>query len=340
MAIGINDYDLYDDDPIIDEGGHDTENEPIQNQPPVNNKQEDNFVEDFLKSKGIDDSSKIMFEGDNGELIERSWDSLSNEEKFNILNTNTNSVSEQNQLSEEELDFINELRANNLTPSQYLSQFTQQNSQEPQYQVDDLSDDEIFLLDLESRVGELTDEQAAQALANSKQDEDLFKKQVIGIRNEYKERENYQIQQQQAELEAQQQEAYNQFQDSVINSISNFNSIGNLDLNFDDSDKNELAEFMLSRDESGNNYLWQALQDPDTLTKAAWFILNGDDALNNIAEYFTNQIKLVSEHQYNKGFQEGKQGITPSRPTVVINNTKSNNQHRNYTSIEDLDDED
>ncbi len=97
---------------------------------------------------------------------------------------------------------------------------------------------------------------------------------------------------------------------------------------------------MLSRDESGNNYLWQALQDPDTLTKAAWFILNGDDALNNIAEYFTNQIKLLSEHQDNKGFQEGKQGITPSRPTVVINNTKSNNQHRNYTSIEDLDDED
>ena len=78
MAIGINDYDLYDDDPIIDEGGQNTENEPIQNQPSVNNKQEDNFVEDFLKSKGIDDSSKIMFEGDNGELIERSWDSLSN----------------------------------------------------------------------------------------------------------------------------------------------------------------------------------------------------------------------------------------------------------------------
>lgn len=30
MAIGINDYDLYDDDLIIDEGDHDTENEPIK----------------------------------------------------------------------------------------------------------------------------------------------------------------------------------------------------------------------------------------------------------------------------------------------------------------------
>jgi hypothetical protein len=61
-----------------------------------------------------------------------------------------------------------------------------------------------------------------------------------------------------------------------------------LDLNFDNSDKEELAQFMLSKDETGNNYLWQALQDPDTLVRAAWFILNGENAINNIAEYFTN----------------------------------------------------
>jgi hypothetical protein len=39
---------------------------------------------------------------------------------------------------------------------------------------------------------------------------------------------------------------------------------------------------MLSQDETGKNYLYQALQDPETLTKAAWFILNGEDALNSI----------------------------------------------------------
>jgi hypothetical protein len=54
-----------------------------------------------------------------------------------------------------------------------------------------LSDDEIYLLDLESRVGELTDEAAAQALASAKQDEELYKKQVEGIRKEYKEREDF-----------------------------------------------------------------------------------------------------------------------------------------------------
>jgi hypothetical protein len=57
-----------------------------------------------------------------------------------------------------------------------------------------LSDDELYILDLESRVGELDDDAAAQALAVAKQNETLYSKQVEGIRKEYKEREDYQIQ--------------------------------------------------------------------------------------------------------------------------------------------------
>jgi hypothetical protein len=33
--------------------------------------------------------------------------------------------------------------------------------------------------------------------------------------------------------------------------------------------------------------LFEALQDPETLTKAAWFILNGEEAFNTISDYFT-----------------------------------------------------
>jgi len=44
---------------------------------------------------------------------------------------------------------------------------------------------------------------------------------------------------------------------------------------------------MLSQDESGKNYLYEALQDPETLTKAAWFILNGEEAFDSITDYFT-----------------------------------------------------
>lgn len=345
MAIGINDLDDDDLDLKQEESNEQNYNQNQYSfsgyQAETSHDDNDSFISDFLKTRGIDDISKIKFEDDNGNIEERDWNSLSKEEKFNILNTPLEFEDKQDtpDLSDEEIQLLNNIRQSNMTPSQYIEQLkVQETPQEPQYKIDDLSDDELFLLDLESRVGEITDDMAAQALASAKQNEELYQKQVEGIRKEYKEREDFQLQQQEAELQQQQQEAYNNFQDSVINSINQFNSIGNLDLNFEDSDKEELAQFMLSRDEQGNNYLWQALQDPDTLVRAAWFILNGDEALNNISDYFINQIKLVSENQYKKGFEEGKSGKNSSRPQVVINN--KTNSHRSYNSINDLDDDD
>lgn len=335
MAISMDDLD---DDDIIQS----QEPERVNQDPPVEPPTEDTFMSDFLKTRGINDMSKILFEGENG-LEEKSWDSLSQEEKFGILNTPLEqpiSEDNNNDLSEDEINFINILRENNLTPQQYIEQI-QNPAPEPQYQVDDLDDDQLFVLDLETRVGDLPDEVAAQALATAKQNEDLFKKQVEGIRKEYKEKEDYQKQQEQAEVEEQRQQAYQEFANSVSDAISQFESVGNFDLNLDDRDREILAGFMLERDEAGNNYLWQALQDPETLTKAAWFILNGEEALNDISEHYAKQIQLISDNQYKKGFEDAKKGNQPSRPTVVIDPSKSKtNQVRQYTSIEELDDED
>jgi hypothetical protein len=41
----------------------------------------------LLKSRGIDDRSKIKFEDEQGSVEELNWDNLSNEEKLNILNS-------------------------------------------------------------------------------------------------------------------------------------------------------------------------------------------------------------------------------------------------------------
>lgn len=331
MAIGI---DELDDDDIIESSQNDdqVENTVVQN--------DDDFISDFLKTRGIDDSTKIKFEDENNQIIERDWKDLSKQEKFNIINTPLEVPEDNsNDLTDEEIALLNQIRQSNLTPSEYLNQISGgEVIQEPQYNIDQLSDDEVYILDLESRVGELTDEQAAQALNIAKQqDEELYKKQIEGIRKEYKEREDFKNQQDQAQIEQEQQEAFNIYRNSIIESIDNLNSIGNLDLNFDDNDKNYLAEFMLSQDESGKNYLYEALQDPETLTKAAWFILNGEEAFDSITEYFKNQIKLVSENQYKKGLEDGQKGIQ-SKPQVVIN--KQQNNHRTYKTINDLDDDD
>ena len=338
MAIGINDLD---DDDIMT-----GEEQPLNNQgSPAQQQQEesDDYMSDFLKSRGIDDPSKIIFEDDNNQMIQRDWKDLSKEEKLNILNMPLDQHEEEdngNNLTEEEINLLNQIRQSNMTPSEYIQQLSAgEVIQEPQYSIDQLSDDEVYILDLESRVGELSEEQAAQALNIAKQqDEELYKKQIEGIRKEYKEREDFKNQQTQAQIEQEQQEAFNAYRDSVVNAIDNLTSIGNLDLNFEDADKENLAEFMLSQDESGKNYLYEALQDPEILTKAAWFILNGEEAFNSITDYFKNQIKLVSENQYKKGLEDGKKGINnQSKPTVVI--TQQKNNHRQYNSIEDLDDD-
>ena len=336
MPIGIDDLD---DDDILEVQEQPTEpQEPIQTsqtEPPS----EGDFMSDFLKTKGIEDINRIKFEDENGNIEERSWNSLSRDEQFNILNTPISQPQETQDLglSNEEIELLNQIRSSNMSPQEFISQYQAQ-EQEPVYKVDDLTDDEIFLLDLESRVGEITDDEAAQALAVSKQNEDLFKKQVEGIRKEYKEREEQMNEQLKQEQEAEQQNIFNEYSKAVVNSIDNFNSIGNLDLNFEDSDKEELAEFMLSQDETGSNYLYKALQDPNTLVRAAWFILNGEEAFNNISDYFTNQIKLVSENQYRKGLEDGRKGIE-SRPQVVIQKNNQSSSKR-YKDINDLDDED
>ena len=343
MAIGIDDLD---DDDILEPG-----QEQIQDTPPAQvspqNQPEGDFMSDFLKTRGIDDLNNINFEDDNGQLVQRSWNDLSNEEKINILNMPLEEQHEDNDngLTEDEINLLTQIRQSNLSPQEYLQQIAgEQVEVTPQYKIDDLSDDEVFLLDLESRVGELSDEEAAQALNTVKTNEEFFKKQVEGIRKEYKEREDLKTQQEEAQREQEQQEAFEQYQAQVVDAIQGFNSVGNFDLNFEDADREELAEFMLSRDQAGKNYLFEALQDPETLTRAAWFILNGEEAFNNISDYFAQQIKLVSENQYKKGLEDGKKGVQ-TRPTVVIDNSNKNNNnnknpYRSYQSINDLDDDD
>lgn len=155
MQIGINDLD-DDDFGTGFESSQQVIETPEQNnstqEPPTANEEDDDFVSDFLKTRGIDDISKIKFEDDEGNIEEKSWDSLTNEEKINILNTPLDTRQDNsNNLTDEEIQLLNQIRQSNLTPSKYIEQIQgQQVIQEPQYKIDDLSDDELFLLDLES----------------------------------------------------------------------------------------------------------------------------------------------------------------------------------------------
>ena len=200
MAIGIDDLDFYEEevqDTPPRDGTEPPQEPPTQQEPPTPGKEtppaqngeetppppsnqegEDDIIKILLKEKGIQDPSKIKFDGDNNEVEERAWDTLSREEQLNILREPitppSQETSEESDLTDDEIEFLNMLRTNNLTPQQYLSQLQQQMSTEPSYTVDELSDDDLFVLDLQARVDGITEEQLAKSLENAKQEKYTF----------------------------------------------------------------------------------------------------------------------------------------------------------------------
>lgn len=274
--------------------------------------QDTDFIDSLLKEVGIEDKTKIKFEIEEGDIQELSWDSLSNSEKLNVLRSTNESDDE---LDDTEIQLINTIRESGMTPSEYLEYLLDsgiqnylQNTQNsgPQYQVDQFSDDELFIYDFMSRTGDVTDEEAQEALQRAKSNEQLYAKQIGAIRNEYRTIEEENLKQAQLEQEQEAQEQFNQFSEQITDEINNFNDFSGYDLNMEDDDKQMLYDFITDTDESGTNYFMKALSDPETLVQAAWFILNGKQMVEDITQYFQNEIKQVRKESYEKGLEQGR----------------------------------
>lgn len=301
-----------------------------------------NLVVNLLKERGINDPNSIKFEGDDGIVRSKSWNDLTAEEQKNILN-NAPDADPDADLDNEEIDFINRVRQSGLSMNQFLEQVSdtiqQQPAPEPSYKVDELTDDELYILDLETKVGDLSEEDAANALATAKQNSSLFQKQMNGIREEYRNLEQESENRKEQEYVNQQQEAFNEFAYNVGDSINSLTNIGSLDIALADEDKEELADFILGRDQTGVSYFGRALNDPETLVQMAWFALHGQDTLNEINNYMSQEIRKAAQAGYNKGVAEARNG---SRVVISRNaNTRpqfyNTNNNRGTSSIDDLD---
>ena len=161
-----------------EEGGNQTEPDPNEDNQdgvePEGGTEDENEEEDaltaYLKTKGISDKSKIKFENENGEQEELSWDSLSKEEQLNILKDNTDP---ERDLDDAEIDLINKLRESSLTPDEFIQAMKQQGASEyarsleenQKFLIDDLTDDELYILDLQTRIEDITEEEAMEQIA-------------------------------------------------------------------------------------------------------------------------------------------------------------------------------
>lgn len=252
------------------------------------------FLYEFLKEKGIEDPSKLQFENEDGEIEEVDFNSLSDEEKLNVIN----SVSDPG-LTQHETDVVNYLRQNNVTFNQVIDYFSKkavedylaQNSDQvyqKSYTIDDYTDDELYLADLKSKYPEFTDEELMSKLETAKANETLFKKEVDALRVDYKKQED-------AEIEAQkqrEQQDYDNLVGNLQNILNNFNEVA-LDstdaesdvLEIEDSDKQQVLAYLLNQDSEGKSQLVKDLENPATLIELAWLRTQGRTLIDNTTRY-------------------------------------------------------
>lgn len=292
----------FDDDMFNeDEYADDTQNSPQQQEEENQEDAPKDLTTELLKIRGIEDSSKIKFEDETGATIERAWDDLSDTEKLNILAGEPSpEVDEDQQLDEDEIQLINAIRNSGMNVQQYMNNIAP--VQAPQaYNQENLSDDELYALNILQTVGSdnITDEELEQAIARAKEDEDLYKRTVAGLRQQYQQLQKDEQSRLEQEQYAKQQEQYNAFANVIDNNIQNFSNFAGQEIELDNDEKQQLRDYMLNIDEkTGLSSLGKDLQNPETLVRAAFWILNEDKIMNELAKQ--------AQDAYKRGYNAGK----------------------------------
>ena len=282
---------------------------------------DDNFdlTKELLNLQGITDINKIKFEDESGAVIEKPWSSLSNNEKIMIL---SHQEDPDTSLDNAEIELINQIRESGLTPDQFIQNLQEQAKPQPEikYEVDNMSDDELFCLDLLDKIGSdnITDEELQQALDNAKANESLYNKQVASLRSYYKDLENKRLEQIELEKQEQAEHEFNTFANNIINSIRNFNTFEDTPVELSNDDMEDLANYILTRDASGYSEFGKLLNDPVQFTKAAFWMLKGPELLNEMQ----NQIKEAYLRGYNESNKSVKKVYTKPQVTSQIKNNK------------------
>lgn len=293
---------MNDDELIFDDEEDFLEEEsisPNQVEEPKQEIQEDDLTTEVLRIKGITDPEKIKFEDETGAIVERSWNQLTKEEQLNIL-AGEEPV-ETNDLSDDEIDLLNTIRDSGMSVNDYIQSLQKTIEPVVSYKIDELSDEEVYALDLLDKVGQdnITDEELTEAIENAKKNEVLFKKTVEGLRREYIQLEQEEQAQEANKIAHEQELAYNNFAASIQNEIQNLNSFAGNDLELSKEDIDELAAFMLELDDTGTSAFGKALQDPALFTKAAFWLLNEEQIIEELSKQM--------QDTYKRGYDAGKQ---------------------------------
>jgi hypothetical protein len=329
MINEANTLDLDDLDDIQDLDIESTElEEPVKesSQDPVETESDFDLAKELLTLQGISDMNKIKFEDESGAVVEKSWDSLSNNEKLMIL---SHQEDPDTSLDAAEIELINQIRESGMTPDQYIQSLQTVEPPAVKYEVDSMSDDELFCIDLLDKIGSenITDEELQQALDSAKANENLYSKQVASLRVYYKDLEEKRLQQEElAKQEAAEQE-FNNFSNNIVESIRNFNALEDTPVELSLEEMDDLANYILTRDASGYSEFGRLLNDPVQFTKAAFWMLKGPEILNEMQK----QIKEA----YLRGYNETHKTTTNKVFTKPTSQKGNNNKESQYAYFDE-----
>lgn len=300
-------------------------------------------IAEYLKTKGID-ARAIKFENEDGEEELVDYNDLTPEEQLQILSVNNTSNDD---LTDDEIDLLNQLRRNNWTAEDYnnyirnqaIAQYKENNNQD--YSVNDISDDELFIINLKQQIPDISDEEIAEELDHAKSNTTTYNKRIQNLRENYIQQEKQYKDNAKREAEQREQQQLQQFTNQILNTIQNNRymdiGLGQDSIEMTDEDMNDVANFILGKDEAGNRYIANALNDPNALVQMAWYLTKGREVFQEINDYYKAQITKTRKSAYNKGYDDAVSGRKNSGKAVVSKRQPSRNQQKREQTIYDLD---
>ena len=259
------------------------------------NEDSKDYISRLLESRGID-RNRIQILDEEGNPSEVSFDSLSEQDKFDILNYQEDPVLPE----DHEIQAINFLRQNNMT----LQDFAEWQRQEAikEYlagqstvsETDSYSDEEIVAYDYIKRFGEsMSDEEIDAEIERLKADPEAFAKRVTLLRNAFKAEEEAQAKLYQDQEAAKNAENEAMFVQTYHRAAADIDNIQNTEL--DDDDRDELLRFVLEKDQANRTGLSKAMDNPENVLKMAWYLLHGEECNNAMIDYFQKEISKRSK---------------------------------------------
>jgi len=334
----------------VDEKGNDDEINDEGNTPNIESDNEfndekgnDDLIYDLLLNKNLDPHN-IIVENEQGIQEKIDFRDLDYEERMAIL-SETEQESNGNEgslnLNQDESEFFNILRSNNLTVNQALTNLKEKIESDfierDNYDFDNWDDEDLYVADLQNRYPNFTEEDITNELEKELENPDRFKNKVDQIRNLFKENQR----KEKEYIIALKKEEKEKHRNDVINKLNFQRSVSDIEL--EDQDRKEIMNHLFEKNINDKTNLEKTLSTPEGKIKLAWFDLYGERAISEIKKQYEDQlneklkeIDKIRKLEYERGKREAIQGA-PTKPLNFYSRTRTRTRQQSKgNGISDL----